>query len=529
MLHDLLMGARFLVDLPRFLRHPVTIEEARATLNRRFERREENFLSLVKRTIYDHPPSPYRALLQHAGCEPGDLARLVRQAGIEGALQVLLRHGVYLTVNEFKGRSIVRRGSATVSAESGRFRNPLSVLHGLAASSGSRGRPTVVPLDLHFVREMAVTVCVAFDARQALDWVYSRWAEPGQLGPHLLYPAFGIRTEHWFSPLDPAGPALHARYRWSGRALRWGSRLAGVPLQAPEPVTAEAPEPILAWLVDILRSRRVPLLVSYASNLVRLSEAARRAGIDLSGGRFMTIGEPLTPARATAIRQCGADVTPAYGTMEVGFIAQGCTAPETSDDAHVYHDLVSVVATQSPDEVPGLPAGALFVSSLQPSAPLVLLNVSLGDQATLTRRNCGCPLAGAGWPVHVHTIRSFEKLTAGGMSFLDADLIRVLEEVLPARFGGTSTDYQLVEEETGNGVPVVRLLVHPDVGPLDDQAVAEAFLEAIGSGSGSNRVMSILWRSAGLLHVERKPPLMTTSGKILHLHVERQTASGPSA
>ena len=175
MLHDLLMGARFLVDLPRFLRRPVTIEEARATLGRRLERREEDFLALVKRTIYDHPPSPYRALLEHAGCEPGDLARLVRQDGIEGALQVLLRHGVYLTVNEFKGRSPVRRGSATVAAEPGRFRNPASVLHGLAASSGSRGRPTVVPLDLHFVRDMAVTVCVAFDARQALDWVYSRW------------------------------------------------------------------------------------------------------------------------------------------------------------------------------------------------------------------------------------------------------------------------------------------------------------------------------------------------------------------
>jgi phenylacetate-coenzyme A ligase PaaK-like adenylate-forming protein len=272
----------------------------------------------------------------------------------------------------------------------------------------------------------------------------------------------------------------------------------------------------------------VPHLVSYASHLVRLSEAARRAGIDLSGARFMTIGEPLTPARATSIRHCGADVTAAYGTMEAGFIALGCAAPDTSDDAHLLHDLVSVVATQRPDEVPGLPGGALFVSSLRPSAPLVLFNVSVGDRATLTSRQCGCPLAHAGWPGHVHTIRSFEKLTAGGMSFLDADLIRVLEDVLPARFGGASTDYQLVEEEADDGVPMVRLLVHPQVGPLDEQAVAKAFLEAIGGGSGSDRVMSILWRSAGLLRVERRPPMMTGSGKILHLHVERQAASGPS-
>src|SRR5262249_46389870 len=169
MLSDVLMGARFLADLPRFLRHPVTIAEARSILDRRLARREEDFLALVQRTIYEHPPSPYRALLREAGCEPGDLARLVKQEGVEGALATLLLHGVYLTVNEFKGRTPVRRGSVTVAVEPSRFWNPASVLHGRATSSGSRGRPTVVPLDLNFVRDMAATVCVAFHARQALN------------------------------------------------------------------------------------------------------------------------------------------------------------------------------------------------------------------------------------------------------------------------------------------------------------------------------------------------------------------------
>ncbi len=104
------------------------------------------------------------------------------------------------------------------------------------------------------------------------------------------------------------------------------------------------------------------------------------------------------------------------------------------------------------------------------------------------------------------------------MTFLDTDVIRVLEEVLPARFGGAPTDYQLVEEEAKDGQPRVRLLVHPRVGPVDFTVVADAFLAAIGGGSGVERVMELQWRQAGLLTVERRAPLVTTLGKIQHIH-----------
>jgi hypothetical protein len=104
------------------------------------------------------------------------------------------------------------------------------------------------------------------------------------------------------------------------------------------------------------------------------------------------------------------------------------------------------------------------------------------------------------------------------MTFLDTDLIRVLEEVLPARFGGAPTDYQLVEEEREDGRPRLRLLVHPRIGPVDADALADAFLSAIGSGSGGEHVMALLWREARLLRVERQPPLAGPSGKIQHLH-----------
>jgi hypothetical protein len=146
----------------------------------------------------------------------------------------------------------------------------------------------------------------------------------------------------------------------------------------------------------------------------------------------------------------------------------------------------------------------------------------------VVRRACGCPLERLGWTTHLHTIRSDEKLTAGGMTFADADVIRVLEEVLPARFGGGPTDYQLLEEEVAGGRPRLRLLANPALGPLDAAAVAEAFLSAVGRGSGAQRVMALQWRQAGLLRVERRPPLATRSGKILHLHqVRALPADGP--
>jgi hypothetical protein len=98
----------------------------------------------------------------------------------------------------------------------------------------------------------------------------------------------------------------------------------------------------------------------------------------------------------------------------------------------------------------------------------------------------------------------------------------VLEEVLPARFGGVPTDYQLVEEEADGGPPRVRLLVRPEVGPLDPAAVAEAFLGALASGEGAERIMEQVWRDSQVLRVERRAPFVTPSGKILHLHLERR-------
>jgi hypothetical protein len=58
--------------------------------------------------------------------------------------------------------------------------------------------------------------------------------------------------------------------------------------------------------------------------------------------------------------------------------------------------------------------------------------------------------------------------------------------------------------------------------------VAEAFLAAIGAGRGAEQVMGLAWRDAGLLRVERRAPLATVSGKILHLHAVARASAGRS-
>ena len=133
-----------------------------------------------------------------------------------------------------------------------------------------------------------------------------------------------------------------------------------------------------------------------------------------------------------------------------------------------------------------LPAATLFVSSLGATAPFVFLNTSMGDQAAATARRCGCALEALGWRKHRHTIRSHVKLTAGGMTFIDTGMIRVLEETLPRRFGVGATDYQLVEEEADDG-PSLRLLVPPSVGPVDHRPVSVAFQTGIGADSAAGQ------------------------------------------
>jgi hypothetical protein len=165
----------------------------------------------------------------------------------------------------------------------------------------------------------------------------------------------------------------------------------------------------------------------------------------------------------------------------------------------------------------GIPVQALFYTSLLTSSPKLMLNVESGDYGVMEERDCGCQWQSIGFTTHLHSVHSYEKLSSEGVMFMGSMLFEILERTLPARFGGNPTDYQLVEEEEG-GLPRVRLLISPRVGPVNEPAAVEAFFEGIGFSDWSRR-MSDEWRRAGTLRIERREPYATAAAKILPLHV----------
>jgi hypothetical protein len=125
-----------------------------------------------------------------------------------------------------------------------------------------------------------------------------------------------------------------------------------------------------------------------------------------------------------------------------------------------------------------------------------------------------------GFEQHLSQIRSYDKLTSEGMTFMGSELITLIEDLLPEQFGGNPTDYQLVEEEEG-GLPKISVIVSPRVGAIDDEAVIRAVLSRLGSYPGCKNMMTEVWKDGQTLRVVRREPFVTGAAKILPLHILR--------
>jgi len=116
---------------------------------------------------------------------------------------------------------------------------------------------------------------------------------------------------------------------------------------------------------------------------------------------------------------------------------------------------------------------------------------------------------------HLSDVRSFEKLTGEGMTFVRSNLIRILDEVLPDRFGGTSADFQLVEYEAPDGLARLALRVAPSIGVVDETELRTPLFHALAQDGDLERYMSSFWQRAQTLVIERKARIVTRAGKIL--------------
>src|SRR5262245_39706001 len=85
---------------------PTTPEE---NLRQAFLNRETTFLKLAERVAFQHG-NPYAEMFAIAGCQYGDLSRMVRSEGLDATLVALRRAGVYLTQAEWKSKQPIVRG-----------------------------------------------------------------------------------------------------------------------------------------------------------------------------------------------------------------------------------------------------------------------------------------------------------------------------------------------------------------------------------------------------------------------------------
>lgn len=519
---NLWAGAQFFVRLPLYLARPLSFEQARAAMQDRLSRRERLFLEKVRLDVFDQESSPYQALLREARCEYGDIESGVSKDGVEATLRSLFQAGVYLTIDELKGRKTVRRGQTEIALLPHMLRAPRASYHLPASSGGSRSAGTPVLIDLSFIRACASNAAVCFASRDGRDWRKASWESPGAgLRFRIVkYAGFGDPPAASFSFFDPNSDRIPSYFRWNLRAMAWSSPLSGRPLPRPVHAPLTDPTPLAHWLRDTLRAGETPHLFTFPGAAVTLCRWATDHDVDIAGARFTISGEPVTAARIASMKAAGVVPIPRYGTMEVGAIGYGCEHGEHPDDVHLLTDMHGMIQAGADGEAAGLPEKALLITGLHPQSPFVMLNVSMGDQAEMAERRCGCGLEAAGWTTHLWNIRSYEKLTGGGVTFEAGEVIPVIEQTLPARFGGAPTDYQLFEAERTDGTPILRLRVDPRLGELDPHEISEVFLQSFAAKSVSASMMVDRWRESGTLEVERKTPAITKAGKINFLHAD---------
>jgi len=515
-LNDLVMLARLSLEFGRFLRKPLVVEEAVEILRHRLETREERFLRMVKQAIYGYPQSPYLQLLQAAGCQFEDLRALVNQDGLEGALSHLVQAGVYVTFDEFKGRSVAVRGGRRFVFDEADFNNPCLSPHFEVRSGGTRGPGTSVRTALPFIADLAVSTSLALHAHGLSESDHAIWLNGG-VTPELVYAKLGHPPVAWFYQVDP----LPMRANAGARYLAALSRMLGSRLPTPRFLDLQDPAGMATWLAGHIKDGKPICVTTYASSAVRICTAAREKGISLRGVCFITLGEPFTEAKQRAAEAAGARALVRYAFTEAGILGFACHTPECSDDLHFFSDCYGLIQRKRTVGDSGVSVDAFLYTSLLPTAPKILLNVESGDCGSLHRRGCGCALGALGLTTHLGRIRSFEKLSGEGMTFVQTDLLRVLEEFLPARFGGTSSDYQLLEWEGENGILRLFLIVSPRVGPLNEQRVRDSFLEEMEGGDTFKRLSAGVWRQAGTVEVKRQWPVATKAGKILPFHLIR--------
>jgi hypothetical protein len=506
-----------------FLRDRLTAKRAVEMSRHGLGVREQSFLDIIDRALVANDQNPYSRLLKHAGISSDDIRDSVGRRGLEPTLEMLHDNGVYVSVDEFKGRVPIRRGSLSFDVGSQDFDNPLSRRDFETRTGGSRSTGTRLFIDLDLIERDAAYV----HHQYAMFGLYGRplmvWcsAPPFQSGMNemLRCAKLGIAPRRWFAQSVPTVLGRSWRQALFTGFVLTAARVSGSTIPAPELTPLTGAGAVAESLAAARRAGEMPVLRCNSSSAVRVCLAAEQQDLDISGTVMRVSAEPFTPGKAEAVRRAGCTAVSWYATGEAGIIGMPCGNRAEVDEVHLMADKLAMIRRER-QIAPGQSVLVNCYSSLLPSTPKLMLNYVSDDYAVVGERACGCPLEKLGFGTHMHTIRSWEKLTSEGLTFVGHDLIQLIEEVLPASFGGSAADYQFVETER-DGLPKVDLLVSPRLGKIDDEAVLATALRFLDRTPGSRTDLADRWRQGNTVSVVRAEPVATSASKVMALHVMR--------
>ncbi len=509
MLSEVFKYGRMVAAVYQHLRSPLEADPE-GVIRNCMERREDNFLAHAA-TVIARKEHPYAQMFGLAGCSYADLEASVRRHGLESTLEQLLAEGVYLTHDEFRGKKeIVRRGRH-IPASISMWNNPASKGGYVQSSSGTSGRSVTTNNSIAAAR-----------LGESLGLLFLREFNVGKgvrvsVGPIL--PGYGLSLavavgrlasgfDRWFATGGVSWGNLH--YRIITRLLVAEMRLLG--LKVPNPLYLEQNDflPAAEYISERLAAGEAAEMAGFVSAVARVAEAAVANGLDLSGCRALTFGEALTDAKREVIQSAGITVYPSYGTTDFGGIGLPCSQMTTGNCGHVQKYAIALIARKQEtawmEEV-----NSLYATSILPQSPRIFINAEIGDTGIIEKATCDCLFSQLGFDLQVRDIAAISKVTAQGVTIEVIELVPLLEEALPARFGGHPGDYQLCELEAGSQTEIV-LRIAPGASREAPAEILKHFLAEVKRVYGGSLSVVSWLHSAGIRAVV-EPPVLTATGK----------------
>jgi hypothetical protein len=488
-------------------------------LREQMAHREERFLQLAESRVLANPRNPYHELFRLAGCELSDLADSVKRCGLETTLSRLAAEGVYLSHDEFKGKTPLVRGGREIRFTPDVLLNPSGrgYIESLSSGSRSRGTPTRKGLEYRLYREGYDDLRTREFALGKRAWgqIYPTLPSSIGLASSIRQARAGQKTERWFSVSGNLRDSGH--YRAVTNFLVTFGRCMGAHLPYPRYLPPNDFLPAAKWVAERKREGRPCAIRSYVSSAVRVVAAAREANLDISGTVFFAGGEALTVPKRAVIENAGCEIYPSYAISEIGSVGVACRQMKTGNCVHVFRDSLAVISCMRLAPLAGLELSSLMFTNLLPFAPRFLINAEMGDGGVIEPAICHCEYSAAGMTTQIRGIFSYGKLTGQGITLVGSDVLSILETSLPRRFGGAPGDYQLVERE-GDGQTEIVLRISPRVQLASPADVREFFLAELQKRYGGT-LAARLWNHSAGFTVVREEPCATGGGKVLPLHV----------